>query len=81
MDPSGNSLLFCSIFDYTCDAICVCNTGFGGKDCSLNAASLSSRDGVRCVSESVREWMREVKFECMSERANLCMRVCVCVYV
>ena len=46
-DPSGNRLYNCTILDVTCTASCVCNSGLGGSDCSMNTVSLTARDSVR----------------------------------
>jgi hypothetical protein len=35
------------VFDTSCSAVCTCKNGFGGNDCSLNAALVSERDSVR----------------------------------
>ena len=47
LDPSGSVLLGCTILNVTCTATCACNTGFGGKDCSLTSTALSTRDSLR----------------------------------
>lgn len=46
-DPSGNSLFSCTIVDVTCTASCVCNSGYGGNDCSLTDTVLTARDALR----------------------------------
>ena len=46
-DPSGNMLPSCTISDVHCLAMCVCSNGYGGKDCSLDAASLTARNAIR----------------------------------
>lgn len=45
-DSSGNALKSCTIFDI-CSASCVCNSGFGGTDCSLSSAALVARSQIR----------------------------------
>ena len=46
-DPSGNPIQSCSAFDKTCTASCSCDTGYGGRDCSLNELAVTSRDSLR----------------------------------
>ena len=52
-DPSGGILLGCTILNVTCSATCACNTGFGGMDCSLNAAALTTRDSIRYPTDAI----------------------------
>ena len=46
-DPSGNALTSCTMSDVHCSAVCVCGSGYGGRDCSLDAASFAVRNAVR----------------------------------
>ena len=46
-DPSGNPIQSCSAFNTTCAASCSCDTGYGGRDCSLNDLAVTSRDSLR----------------------------------
>ena len=48
-DPSGNSLLACTILDVACTTLCTCNSGYGGKDCTLSNSSLTARNDLRYV--------------------------------
>ena len=45
-DPSGNFVDSCTMTDI-CSALCECKTGYGGRDCSLSAAVLLSKDALR----------------------------------
>ena len=46
-DASGNSLKVCLITNPFCTAACKCNTGYGGVDCSFDAAALLKRENAR----------------------------------
>lgn len=46
-DPSGSILKSCTVLESTCTAACICQSGFGGADCSLNAADAAVKDSVR----------------------------------
>ena len=46
-DPSGNMLTKCTLADVHCSAVCVCSSGYGGRDCSLDASSSAARNAVR----------------------------------
>lgn len=46
-DPSGSTLPSCNILHSKCSTFCICDKGFGGKDCSLNTAKFESRSALR----------------------------------
>ena len=46
-DPSANTLTACLITSPFCSAACQCRTGYGGVDCSLDAAALLRREDAR----------------------------------
>jgi hypothetical protein len=46
-DPSGSTLPSCTVLHPKCSAFCVCDKGFGGRDCSLNNAKFESRSALR----------------------------------
>jgi hypothetical protein len=46
-DPSGSILESCTVLESTCTAACICASGFGGADCSLNAVDTAVKDSVR----------------------------------
>lgn len=48
-DISGNTVEACSSLDVYCSAVCDCNDGFGGSDCSLSPAARIARDGSRTL--------------------------------
>ena len=45
--PSQNIIFNCTIVDVRCTPVCSCENGFGGKDCSLDATSLTAKDYLR----------------------------------
>jgi hypothetical protein len=47
VDSANNELASCTIFDVGCSAMCVCNNGFNGQDCSLTDDDLAVRDSSR----------------------------------
>ena len=46
-DLSGNVVSACSVVDTTCTAICHCQGGYGGVDCSLGPKELTARTAAR----------------------------------
>ena len=46
-DPSGNIFASCKMSDVHCTAICQCNTGYGGRACSLSTTSLNAKSSLR----------------------------------
>lgn len=46
-DPSNNVLGKCLVTNLNCTAVCECDAGYGGVDCSLTSAELSMRNAVR----------------------------------
>jgi hypothetical protein len=55
-DPSGSILKSCTVLESTCTAACICVSGFGGADCSLNAADTAVKDSVRWDDDCVYMW-------------------------
>jgi hypothetical protein len=49
-DPSGGILNSCTVLETSCAAACLCDTGFGGADCSFSAAETTQRDTVRWLT-------------------------------
>jgi hypothetical protein len=53
IDTGNNVLSSCSILDVDCSAVCLCDSGFHGQDCSLTEDELTSLDtsrGSMCTS-------------------------------
>ena len=46
-DLSGNVVPVCTVVDTTCTAICQCQSGYGGIDCSLGPQQLAARSLAR----------------------------------
>ena len=46
-DLSGNVVSACTVVDTTCTAICHCQSGYGGVDCSLGPQQLAARTAAR----------------------------------
>ena len=46
-DLSGNVVPACTVVDTTCTAICQCQSGYGGIDCSLGPKELAARSSAR----------------------------------
>ena len=46
-DLSGNVVPACTVVDTTCTAICQCQSGYGGVDCSLRPKQLAARSQAR----------------------------------
>ena len=46
-DLSGNIVSACTVVDTTCTAICQCESGYGGVDCSLGPQQLAARSSAR----------------------------------
>ena len=46
-DLSGNVVSACTVVDTTCTAVCQCENGHGGSDCSLDAKELAARSSAR----------------------------------
>ena len=46
-DLSGNVALACTVVDTTCTAVCQCESGHGGSDCSLGPKQLAARSLAR----------------------------------
>ena len=46
-DLSGNVVPACTVVDTTCTAICQCQSGHGGVDCSLGPKELAARSSAR----------------------------------
>ena len=46
-DLSGNVVSACTVVDTTCTAICHCQSGYGGADCSLGPKQLAARSSAR----------------------------------
>ena len=46
-DLSGNVVSACTVVDTTCTAICQCQSGHGGVDCTLDPKELAARSSAR----------------------------------
>ena len=44
---SGKAVALCDVYDPTCEAVCVCNDGYGGSLCSYDTATLLVKQGTR----------------------------------
>jgi hypothetical protein len=72
-DSNGNKLSQCSISNPLCQATCVCSIGRFGRDCSLNAASLTQFKTLRttmCAALAKNIRMRTLTADVVESRAT-----------